>query len=290
MTIHPAPPQDLAGLIAGYRQTVQSVIDLGQGLSPEDFAKPTACPGWDLQDHFSHIAAVEHFLETGDNPEHDVSGLDHVRHEFGVWMEQGVQERRSREGAEVVQELQALLEARLATLSDPELTLETQVRGPLGSTRSLRGMLMLRLQDIWVHEQDIREVLGRMGNLDSPAAATFVMGLVRFFPNLIESVEMAEGQTVILESTGPVTARVGVRAARGEDGELTLHSLFTGESESGMGAAVHSEDDPTTTIALSTHALTRRGAGRTQTSATAYSVVGDEELALRVLDALTMTP
>ena len=214
----------------------------------------------------------------------------HVRHEFGAWMEQGIQARRGTSGPEVVAELETLLHNRLATLADPDLTVDTEVRGPMESTVRLGTLLKLRLTDIWTHEQDIREVLGRLGNLDSPGAATFVNGLVRSFAQLMHQVPMTDGQTVILESTGPVTARMGVRVSHDDAGEVTYHSLFTGESESGMGETVHSGEDPSTTISLSTEALTRRAAGRRATGDTAYSVVGDEDLAARVLDAIAFTP
>ncbi|NLG22432.1 MAG: maleylpyruvate isomerase family mycothiol-dependent enzyme [Actinomycetales bacterium] len=290
MPLHPTPPRDLDGLVEGFRQTVQAVIDLGHGCTSEQFAEPTSCPGWSLLDHFSHVAAVEHYLDGGDNPDVDVSGLTHVRHEFGAWMEQGIQARRGTSGPEVVAELETLLHNRLATLADPDLTVDTEVRGPMESTVRLGTLLKLRLTDIWTHEQDIREVLGRLGNLDSPGAATFVNGLVRSFAQLMHQVPMTDGQTVILESTGPVTARMGVRVSHDDAGEVTYHSLFTGESESGMGETVHSGEDPSTTISLSTEALTRRAAGRRATGDTAYSVVGDEDLAARVLDAIAFTP
>ena len=154
----------------------------------------------------------------------------------------------------------------------------------------LGSLLRLRLQDIWVHEQDLREVLGRMGDLDSPAAASFVQAIVRSFPRLMAQVPMPDGQTLIVESTGPVTARIGVRVSHDASGQRSDHVLFTGESESGMGEVVHSEEDPSTSIALSTEELTRRAAGRRPTEQTAYSVVGDEELAARVMDALAFTP
>lgn len=290
MPIHPAPPLDLAGLIEGYRQTTQAVIDLGHSCSVKDFAAPTACPGWTVQDQISHVAAVEHYLNGGENPDVDVSWLEHVRHRFGTWMEQGVQARRGLTGTEVVAELEILLHNRLASLADPSLTLESQVRAPMDSTMRLSSLLKVRHQDVWTHEQDIREALGRIGNLDSPAAATFVNSLDRHFAELVRDVPMADGQTVILESTGPVTARMGVRASHDETGSVTHHSLFTGESESGMGQTVHTEGDPTTTITLSTEALTRRAAGRRTTVDTTYAVVGDEELAVRVLDAIAFTP
>ncbi|MCK0112090.1 maleylpyruvate isomerase family mycothiol-dependent enzyme [Ornithinimicrobium sp. F0845] len=290
MPLHPTPPRDLDELVEGFRQTVQAVIDLGHGCTPEQFAEPTSCPGWSVLDHVSHIAAVEHYLDGGDHPDVEVSGLEHVRHEFAAWMEQGVQARRGTSGPEVVAELETLLHNRLATLADPDLTLDTEVRAPMDSTMRLSSLLRLRLTDIWTHEQDIREALGRIGDLDTPAAATFVNALVRSFGQLMHAVPMADGQTVILESTGPVTARMGVRVSHDETGEVTYHSLFTGESESGMGEAVHSGEDPSTTISLSTEALTRRAAGRRTTGDTTYSVVGDEDLAVRVLDAITFTP
>lgn len=290
MPIHPTPPEDLDALVEGFRQTVQAVIDLGRECSDEDFVRSTPCPGWTVQDQISHIAAVEAFLDGAEHPQVELTERGHIRHEFGEWMEQGVQVRRDRSGPEVVAELETLLHNRLATLADPSLTLETEVSGPMGSTMSLGSLLRLRHQDIWTHEQDIREALNRIGNLDSPAASTFVNVLVRYFPKLVRDVPMQDGQTVILESTGPVTARTGVRVSHDEDGEVTYHPLFTGESASGMGTLVHSQDDPSTTISLSTEALTRRAAGRRSTQDTTYSVVGDQELAARVLDAITFTP
>lgn len=290
MPIHPAPPEDLAGLAEGFRQTLQSIIDLGHECTEEDFAAPTSCPGWSLQDHFAHIAAVEHYLNGGENPEVDVSGLPHVQHEFGTWIEQGVEARRGRPGAWVVAELETLLHNRLASLSDPDLTLDDEVRAPRETTMPLRTLLRLRLNDIWTHEQDIREVLDRIGNLDTPAAASFIDSLSRLFGRQLEGIGLPEGHTVILESTGPVTARMGVRFGRDEDGALTRHRLFTGAAESGVGTVSHHEDDPTTTISLSTQALARRAAGRTPTQETAYHVVGDETVARQVLDALVITP
>lgn len=289
MPIHPAPQHDLDGLVEGYRQTVQAVIDLGNACTEEDFSRPTSCPGWTVQDHISHIAAVEAYLDGGEHPQLDLPELAHVRNESSEWTEQGVQLRRDRDGSQVVAELETLLHNRLATFAEPSLTLESPVRGPMDSTMPLGSLLRLRHQDIWVHEQDIREVLDRIGDLDSPAAVTFVNALVRRFAKLVREVSMQDGQTVILDSTGPVMARMGVRVSH-TDNEVTYHSLFTGESESGMGDAVHSKDNPSTTISLSTDALTRRAAGRRSTQDTTYSVVGDEDLAALVLDAITFTP
>ncbi len=292
MPIHPAPPDDLPGMVDAFRQTVQGIIDLGHSCRPEDFALPTACPGWSVQDHISHVAAVENYLETGEHEEVELTGTDHVRHEFGEWMEHGVQLRRRFPGPAVVSELETLLTARVATLSDPGLTLDSEVRSVMGRTARLGDLLRVRINDTWVHLQDIREALGRPGDLDTPAAATFVNTVVEHFPELVaQRVELPEGGAVILDCTGPVTARAGVRLVRAEDGSLLTHPLFTGESDTlGEDLTQVQEQTSSTTIVLSTEALARRAAGRRPTSETAYRVVGDEELAARVLDALVITP
>lgn len=290
MPIHPSPPYDLPGLVAAYHQTMQAVIDLGHECRPEDFDRPTSCPGWSLRDVLSHVAAVEASLEGVEQPEVELPERAHLRHDFAVWLEYGVQQRRSLSGQEVVAELESVLQHRLATLANPELTLETEVPAPTGGTRRLGSLLKLRLNDIWVHEQDVREALGHPGNLDSGGAAMFVQAIVKTFPGrIVEDVELPDGQTVILDSTGPVTARVGVRISHDEDGAQVGHALFAGATEPGEHHQ-HSADDPTTTIVLSTDALTRRAAGRRSTEDTAYRVVGDDDIARRVLDALVITP
>ncbi len=312
MTVHPAPPEDLAGRVHGFARATQAMVDLGHACRDEDFAATTSCPGWTLQDHLSHVAAVEAYLDGGDHVEVELPERAHVRSEFTEWMEHGVQLRRSRSGREVVAELESVLASRLAWLSDPALTLESPVRGPFESTLALGELLRLRLHDIWVHQQDVREVLGRPGDLDTAAAASFVDGLVQAFPRLVaRRVDgLAPGQVVILESTGPVTARAGVRIEHDEDGAALGHALFTGadphEGPASPSSGETGEDGapaegaaqpepppaapPPTTISLSTHALTRRMAGRRSTADTSYRVVGDQELAVRVLDALVVTP
>src|SRR5690606_15369712 len=78
MPIHPAPPEDLPGMVEAFGQTVQAVIDLGHSCRPEDFALPTACPGWTVQDHISHVAAVEDYLEGAEHERVDLPDREHL--------------------------------------------------------------------------------------------------------------------------------------------------------------------------------------------------------------------
>ena len=181
MPQHPAPPTDLDGLVGAYEQTTRAVIDLGQTMSARDFAKDTECPGWTVKDQFSHIAGIEGWLDGATPPRLDLPELPYVKNEQGEFIELFVQERRSREGADIVGELEDILESRLSQLRDATMTEQTAVRGPFGRTTAARAMT-LRASDIWVHEQDIRTAVGRPGDLDSPAAAVFVAAVIRAFP------------------------------------------------------------------------------------------------------------
>jgi uncharacterized protein (TIGR03083 family) len=119
---HPAPPTDLGGLVGAYEQTTRAVIDLGQTLSARDFARDTECPGWTVKDQFSHIAGIEGWLDGATPPVLDLPELPYVKNEQGEFIELFVQERRSREGADIVGELEDILESRLAQLRDAAMT------------------------------------------------------------------------------------------------------------------------------------------------------------------------
>jgi uncharacterized protein (TIGR03083 family) len=283
---HPAPPTDLAGLVQAYEQTTRAVIDLGQTLSARDFEKETECPGWTVLDQFSHIAGIEAWLDGATPPRLDLPELPYVKNEQGEFIELFVQERREREGADIVGELEDVLESRLSALRDTALTDDTAVRGPFGRT-TVGKALTLRASDIWVHEQDIRTAIGRPGDLDTPAAAIFVAAVIRAFPRVVaHDAKVPVGHAVILDVTGPVAARAGARVVLDAERRPWGEELFTGEQHDVDTASAPVE---TTSIILSTDALTRRAAGRRAVEDTVYQVAGAEDIAFTVLDNLIIT-
>ncbi|CAN5521235.1 maleylpyruvate isomerase family mycothiol-dependent enzyme [soil metagenome] len=298
MPQHPAAPEELVDLIEGYRQAMRSMIDLGRSCPEGKADAPTPCPGWSVKDQFAHIASLEIYFDGGEYAQVELPERGHLNSDFAEWMEYGVQARRDRSLPEIVDELETLLFNRLATLGNPELTVDSMVRGPMDKQITLADLMERRLVDIWVHEQDAREALGRIGNLDSPAAATFVSRIVNAFSRVVERrLDLQPGMSVIVESTGPVTARMGVRMAyHDSDERVVAHPLFTGATEpEDSDAPAHSDRAPddvasTVTITMTTDALTRRSAGRRSTADTTYKVVGDEEIARAVLDVLVITP
>ncbi|WP_281965275.1 maleylpyruvate isomerase family mycothiol-dependent enzyme [Serinicoccus marinus] len=301
MVVHPAPPADVPGFVEAYRQVLLSLVNVCDGLREAEWELPTDCPGWSVRDHVAHVVHVEDYLSGSAQPvveeTIEVGTPEHVRNDLGVWMEQGLRSRAALSPEQLLAELRSLVEIRTADLYAPDLELESTVRSIRDQEARFVDLVRLRLCDIWTHEQDIREAVGRPGSLGGDGAAQWTAMVLDAVPRVVlRRVAPEPGTVVIVESTGPVTGRAGVRVDVDEAGEPVAHELFTGhsaaeeeddvpvtESDSGVGSS------PTTTIAMSTHALARRTAGRTPTGQTAYHVSGDEELARRVLDALTLT-
>jgi uncharacterized protein (TIGR03083 family) len=285
MPLHPAAPEDLPGLVAAYRQTIQAVVDLGRTCSDADFAKPTACPGWTVKDQISHIVGLESWLHTGEVPSVAVPDYDHIRHEAGRFVEKSIEQRRTMVGSKVVNELETIAAQRIQQFSSPDLTPETVIRGAWGPAPA-RESLRTRILDIWTHEQDIRQALGRPGDLDSGGAAVFMDMLFASLPRLVaRNAGIEPGNVVILDVTGPVLGRAGVWVEEGEGGGRPRGiPLFSGVAHDG------DPRDVFTTITLSTDALTRRAAGRGTLDDIHYTVHGDEQVARRVLENLVFVP
>lgn len=284
MPLHPAAPEDLAGLVSAYQQTTQAVVDLGRSCTDADFDLPTACPGWTVKDQVSHVVGLESWLHTGDVPKVEVPDYAHIRGEAGRFIEKSVELRRRMVGQKVVDELETVAARRIAALSEPGVTLETVVRGPWGPA-PVGESLRRRILDIWTHEQDIRQALGRPGNLDSGGAAVFMDLLFAALPRLVaKEAGIEPGNVVIIDSTGPVMGRAGVWVEPGEEGKARGIPLFSGIAHDG------DPHDVFTTITLSTDCLTRRAAGRGGIDDIHFTVHGDEAVARRVLEHLVIVP
>jgi uncharacterized protein (TIGR03083 family) len=291
-----APPQGLHDLVEAFAGTAQAVVDLAHSCSDDDLARPTDCPGWTVHDQISHVVGVEAWLAGHRDARVEMPPYEHLRNSLGKKVEYAVEVRRGRTGAEVLAELESVLAQRLSTLRDPTLTDTSVIDGPFGPDQAAT-VLLLRTFDVWIHEQDIRCALGRAGNLDSPAAAVCVSTIMLQLPKLIaKGAAIEPGTAVVIDVTGPgaVTARQGVRVELDEQGRARGHTVPTGGANvTGDRAKASSlldpSQDPQVTISLSTEAFTRRAAGRRSVSDTAYDVVGDADIARRVLQAMVVT-
>lgn len=301
MVVHPPPPSDVPSLIEAYRQVLGTFIGTCDGLREAEWDLPTSCPGWTVKDQLAHVVHVESVLAGAQHPadgwtqeQHiSVGDPEHVRHGFGVWMEEGVRARSDVSGPDLVQQLRQVGEIRLAQAYDPDLEMDTVVPSTRGAQAPFDQVMARRISDVWVHDQDIRNVVDRPGAQDSPGASVFTAFILASVPELVLGLDPVPGPgtVVIVESTGPVTGRGGVRVGTDAEGRACAHELFSGHtSAEDDHPDVGEAPEAVTTIGLSTHELTRRAAGRQSTEETAYHVQGDEDLARRVLDALPVTP
>jgi uncharacterized protein (TIGR03083 family) len=282
MTLHPPAPSDLGELVEAYAHTVRSVIDLGRTTRPGDESLPTDCPGWSVLDQVAHVASAEAMVAGEPQPDVDVSAHAHVRHAFGERMEKYVESRRGRSLEEVLDELEERLEERLGVYRSGTEWADTPVQGPFGPT-TLGALLSVRVFDIWMHEQDIREALGRPGDLESGAASHTVAQLFAALPRIVAKTAAIEpGNAVVLDLTGPTTGRAGARVEE-RDGRAIGVPLFTGEADD-------HPDVVTTSLTMSTQVATRLAGGRRRPEDVHVVVHGDEAVAQRVLAAMTITP
>ena len=80
--------------IAALGRVWKSMADITHGLSKEQWATPTECPGWDVADQLVHIIGIERQIEGETPPSGDVGALAHVKNPIGEWNEQWILSRR----------------------------------------------------------------------------------------------------------------------------------------------------------------------------------------------------
>jgi uncharacterized protein (TIGR03083 family) len=130
--------------------------------------------------------------------------------------------------------------------------------------------------DLWIHEQDIRRAVGKPGHLDTPGARHTQETFASRLPYVVaKAARLPPGSTVLIDVTGPVSARYAVSV-----------------DESGRGLAFDpSKDavDAMVTLTLDTEAFTMLSAGRREPSGLPMKVEGDDAAAAQLLAAFTLT-
>lgn len=284
--MHPSAPTEMTGILDAFAQTSQAVIDLTSGLSDEALASPSILPGWTLADIVAHLTSLELLALGRPDRQVDVPPYDHVTSSFSRMMENGVELRRGRPGRAVATEYADVVRERIGRLravSDGNALGESPW-GPM----PMRTLLTVKSVDTWCHEQDLRDTLGRLGNHDSPAACLWVQQVIDTLPDIIARRAGIEvGRVVMIELTGPILGRSGVRVVEDEHGTSTGLPMFSGDSDTTGPLPTL---DKVTSIRMASYPFARRAAGRISVDDLPYAVDGDHEVARRVLEALPITP
>ena len=268
----PVTELDKSDVLSGLFGTWDSLDRLLTGLSEQQWRTPTPLPGWCVHDVVAHIIGTASVLQGLSAPDADVdvSALGHVRNDVGIANERWVRHLSTESGAELQERFRSITVDRRKRLTDmsvddwnaPTLT-------PVGP-ESYGRFMRVRLFDCWMHEQDIRDGLGRPSSdaelsglagrlaLDEIAATMgYVVGKLGQAP---------DGSRVAIELTGPLTRTIRVDV----DGRAQVVDDFGGS-------------DPTSTIRLDGLLFTRLAGGRTD-DATGVEFSGDTEVGARIVE------
>ena len=189
----------------------QSIATLCADFTTAQWATPTECPGWSVQDQVSHLVGSECRLLGRPAPEHEPADTSHVRNDVGQGNEVLVDYRRQFSGADILAEFREITAERLAVLramSAADFAAETD--NPLGRG-PYTDLLAVRIYDAWVHEQDIRRALGIPGHLSGPVAQHAYGRTESAMPFVVgRKVRPDDGTTVVFEIAGAVGGTIAL--------------------------------------------------------------------------------
>lgn len=247
-------------------------------LDEDGWHRPTALPGWDVQDVVAHLGSVEGMLLGREEPAHDPAAAGHVRNRLGALNERLVDRRRSWSGAEVLDEFRETTALRLDQLEGlDEAALDRHVPAPTGGTVPQRAFVGIRLWDFLVHEMDIAEALGIEPDVTSPAAVRVLDEMLLLLPRAVAKGGAADRAVVALTVAGPMRRVVAIRMDGGRAGATDLPE---------GRATLHLRALPSV--------LLRVGSGRrapeAAVSAGDVEVDGDRDLAVRILARVNVVP
>jgi len=267
-------PQE--AVIAALAEEWEALDELLSSLAPDDWAAPTPCPGWDVKANVAHIVGTEAMLLGLDAPtvEVDVAALPHVRNDIGGFNEQWVQGLADEPPAAVLDRFRALTAERLAILRAMDAE-AWDAEGFTPAGRDTHGRFMrIRVFDCWMHEQDVRDGLGRPGHTDG-AAVELALD------------ELQTGMGFVVGKKAGAPAGSSVTFALTDGAERRIHVLVGDRA-----SVVDALDGPATvTLTTTVHAFSRLAGGRVPPDAPPEPVAvdGDQDLGQRILAHLAFT-
>lgn len=180
------------------------IATLADSLVADEWARPTPCPRWSVQDVFAHMSGLQTQFDgsapqptppDGWTPPDGLGPLD-------AWTEAGVVARRGWSRAQVREEIALAREGNIATLeaADPE----AETVGPRGPT-TMRALYGVRMFDLWTHVQDIAIATGRAVDTAAGSAAArdggrYIFGAVPVLA--AKRAGLTEGQRLRIVLTG----------------------------------------------------------------------------------------
>jgi uncharacterized protein (TIGR03083 family) len=270
----PVTELDKSDVLSGLFDTWDSLGGLLTGLSEQQWQTPTPLPGWTVHNVVAHIIGTESVLHGISTPEADidVSTLAHVRNDVGIANERWVRYLSAESEPEQQDRFRSITadrRKRLTDMSDDDWNAPTLT--PVGP-ESYGRFMRVRLFDCWMHEQDIRDGVGRPSpdaELSGPAGRLALDEIAATMGYVVGKLGKApDGSRVAIELTGPLTRTIRVAV----DGRARVVDDFGGL-------------DPTSTVRLDGLLFTRLAGGRTDDTA-GIELSGEKEVGARVVEHL----
>jgi uncharacterized protein (TIGR03083 family) len=263
-----------AGLIAQLDEVWSSLGDLGAGLTDSEWSRGTPCPGWPVSAQYAHVIGTESMILGRPNPKIDPGRPDHVRNDIGGFNEVWVTALANEPRAEVLERFTEVTNARreaLAGMGEDDFSAPSWT--PIGQA-DYRRFMQIRIFDCWVHEQDVRDAVGRAGHESGPVAEQAVDEIVRALGYIVgKKAGAPEGSRVTFELTGPV--------------ERSVHVAVDGRAR----VVDHLDAPATAVVALESGLFTRLACGRVDPATVLDDVAlsGDTGLGRQVVANLAFT-
>ena len=188
------------------REEFAAVLELGEGLSAEQWATPTCLPGWTVQDSLSHLAGTEAMLLGDPAPTVDVSHLTHLRNDIAKANEAWVESRRAQSGTDVLAWFREVTDRRLVALEAmDQAAFDAASWTPAGPDETYGRFMRIRHYDCFLHEADMRAALGAPDRDDPRHVASAITEPETGLGYIVgRRAKLPAGTTVRIAVTGPV--------------------------------------------------------------------------------------
>jgi uncharacterized protein (TIGR03083 family) len=269
---------DQADVLAGLVDVWNRLDELLAGLSDDEWARPTPLPGWNVKDVVAHMIGTESMLLGDATPSVDAGAAPHVRNDIGRVNEVWVVSMADLPPADVLATFRGHTARRFESLRAMDAAAwDAEGFTPAGNDTYGRFM-RIRVFDCWLHEQDIRDGVGRPGGevgtsvelaLDEAAS---VMGFV-----VGKRAAAPPGSRVAFDLTGPTARRIFVEVGNEERPRATVVDELSAP--------------PTAALWMPTGVFVRLAGGRIDPSTVRNQIdlEGDSELGERLIANLAFT-
>jgi uncharacterized protein (TIGR03083 family) len=193
-------------VVAALDEEWEALADLAGALEPDEWTRPTDCPGWDVKAQYSHILGLEAMLLGRPAPDLTLPPARHVRNDLGRINELWVANYRDRAVTDLIADLgEVIISRRVALAGMHQEEFDADAMTPAGPDTYGRFM-RLRVMDQWFHEQDVREAIGRPGHLDGLAPQVVLDEITAAIGYVVgKKAGLPEGATGRIDLKGPMS-------------------------------------------------------------------------------------